>query len=73
MFHNIEGSVFRRGEYVGYADGVWHIRKSSSAYGQWCASHQSDRSAPRLYSWRLSDLSAKLEEYAKRQETVTKC
>jgi len=64
MFHNIEKSSFRRGEYVGYANGVWCIRKSTGAYGRWWAFHQSDRNAPRIYSWRLSDMSAKLEEYA---------
>lgn len=25
--HNIEKSGFRKGEYVGYANGVWRIRK----------------------------------------------
>ncbi len=72
--HNIEKSPFRKGEYVGYANGVWHIRKSTSAYGQWCATHQSDRNAPRLYSWRLSDMSIRLEEYAAPwQPIIKKC
>ena len=64
MYPNIEKSAFRKGEYVGYANGVWHIRRSSSAYGQWVAAHSTDRNAPRVYSWRLSDLSAKLAEHA---------
>jgi hypothetical protein len=63
MYSNIEKSAFRNREYVGYAKGVWHIRRSNSAYGQWVAAHSTDRKAPRIYSWRLSDMSAKLSAY----------
>ena len=38
MFHNIEKSTFRRGEYVGYSCGeVFEIRRTNSSYGNWCA------------------------------------
>jgi hypothetical protein len=60
---NIEKSAFRKG-YVGYADGVWHIYKSSSYCGQWVARHSENSRAPLLYAWRLSDLSAKLQAHA---------
>lgn len=29
---NIERSAFRRFEYVGYADGVWHIKRSGTGW-----------------------------------------
>jgi hypothetical protein len=59
--HNIEKSAFRRGEYVGYAHGVWIIRKSNSSYGTWSARHRDDIKRPTLFAFRLSDLSAKLD------------
>jgi hypothetical protein len=34
-FPNIEKSAFRRGEYVGYADGVWRIARNF--LGTWTA------------------------------------
>lgn len=36
---NIEKSAFRRGEYVGYCQGAWRIRRSSD---YWVAIRQSD-------------------------------
>lgn len=35
---NIEPSAFREGEYIGYADGIWRIRKSD---GKWAATQAS--------------------------------
>lgn len=61
--HNIDKSAFRHGEYVGYALGVWRIRKSSSAFGRWCATHRDNLRAPTLYAFTLGALSAKLSEY----------
>ena len=67
IMHNVEKSAFRRGEYVGYADGcVFRIQKANSSFGNWCAiaSHGSnaDKYANRhLFAFRLRDLSAKLE------------
>ena len=64
--HNIEKSAFRRGEYVGYADGcVFRITRTNSSYGNWCAtvSHgdafRKYRCQP-LFAFRLRDLSQKL-------------
>jgi hypothetical protein len=38
-YTNIEKSAFRKGEYVGYANGkVFKIKKSNSTYGNWFAS-----------------------------------
>lgn len=51
--HNIEKSVFSRGEYVGYADGVWEISKSS---GMWWAFHR-ERKHPAQIARKLETLS----------------
>lgn len=32
MHNRIEKSGFRAGEYVGYCDGVWHIKKSGGLW-----------------------------------------
>jgi hypothetical protein len=64
--HNIEKSAFRRGEYVGYADGcVWRITKSMSTFGSWCAlvSHGDNAHAHTnrfIFAFRLHDMSQKL-------------
>lgn len=68
--HNIEKSAFRKGEYVGYADGcVFHITRTNSTYGNWCAcvSHgdNADKYSNRhIFAFRLADLSAKLSALA---------
>jgi hypothetical protein len=61
---NIEKSAFRRGEYVGYAKGVWQIRKTNSTFGNWSARHRDDLNQPVLFAFRLSDLSEKLATIA---------
>jgi hypothetical protein len=38
--HNIERSEFKRGEYVGYADGVWRIAKGGQG---WSATHRENK------------------------------
>jgi len=67
---NIEKSAFRKGEYVGYADGcVFHITRTNSTYGNWFASvsHGDNvekyRNVP-IFAHRLSDMSAKLSALA---------
>ncbi len=66
-FPNIEKSALRRGEYVGYADGVWRITKSNSSFGTWSARHLTDFRAPLLFAFRLKDMSEKLQEYERTQ------
>ncbi len=61
---NIEKSAFRRGEYVGYADGVWNITKSNSSFGNWIARHRDRSNKPAVFAFTLEDMSAKLERYA---------
>ena len=62
----IEKSAFRRGEYVGYAGGVWLIRKSTSSYGRWAATHRDDKLKPTLYACTLASLDAQLAQRAYR-------
>jgi len=56
---NIERSAFRKGEYVGYAHGVWTITKTNSTYGNWIARDR-DGNRPAIYAFRLAELSDKL-------------
>jgi len=56
-FPNIDKSGFRRGEYVGYARGVWRIRKAD--YG-WQAIHRDGSGA--LTGRTLAEISAKLSK-----------
>ncbi len=65
--HNIEKSAFRRGEYVGYAHGVWRITKPS-LFGSWCARNVTDPCTPSLYARRLKDLSDKLTAFERIQK-----
>lgn len=58
---NIEPSAFRRGEYVGYADGAWKIRRNSAA-GGWIAVKQAGGRF--LHGDTLAQIGAKLDEYA---------
>lgn len=67
--HNIEKSAFNKGEYVGYAGGVWRIRRNTLSYGNWIARH---RDMPNLvfYAFTLSALSDKLNQYTILRETL---
>lgn len=59
---NIEKSAFRRGEYVGYANGVWNIYKinCSRAYS-WRARHRDEpQHFPVVYAATLAEMSDKL-------------
>jgi hypothetical protein len=58
---NIEKSKFRRGEYVGYAGGLWFIRKTNSSYGNWIARHRDNTRLSPIYAATLEDMSRKLE------------
>jgi len=61
---NIEKSAFRKGEYVGYSNGVWLIRKTNSSYGNWSARHRDSNRAPLLFAFTLEELSRKLTDFA---------
>ena len=64
MYHNIERSGFRRGEYVGYAHGVWHIRRINSR--RWEASFPCIRTAdsrPAFIARTLREISTHLAAY----------
>jgi hypothetical protein len=68
--HNIEKSVFRKGEYVGYGGGkVWHIRKSDSSFGNWFARNQSNGNEY-FFSMRLTDMQKQLETLANSTEVA---
>jgi len=68
MYHNIGRSGFRRGEYVGYANGVWHIRRITRGgkTSRWEASFpcilRAD-SRPAIVARTLRDLSTHLAAY----------
>lgn len=57
---NIEKSAFRKGEYVGYAHGVWLITRTNSTYGNWIARHRDDPRRQPIYGHRLEQLSERL-------------
>ena len=61
---NIEKSAFHKGEYVGYSNGVWLIRKTNSSYGNWSARHRDSNRAPLLFDWTLEGLSKQLTNFA---------
>jgi hypothetical protein len=61
---NIEKSAFHKGEYVGYSNGVWIIRKSNSSYGNWSAHHRDSNRAPLIFGFTLEDISKKLTEFS---------
>ena len=60
---NIEKSSYRH-EYVGYANGVWFIKKSNSSYGNWIARYRDDVNISPIFAWTLKSMSVKLKEYA---------
>lgn len=62
--HNIEKSAFKKGEYIGYANGVWHIKRTNSSYGNWIARHRDDPQMPVVWAFRLKDLSEKLTHHS---------
>ena len=59
--HNVDKSPFRKGEYVGYANGVWHIRRN---YAGWIANHRENKHTG-ITGMTLSDISAQLDKIAK--------
>jgi hypothetical protein len=62
--HNIEKSGFHRGQYVGYGGGkVWHITRSTSSYGTWCA-RATGEANNYFFAFRLADISKKLNALA---------
>lgn len=64
MYHNIERSGFRRGEYVGYAHGVWHIRRINGR--QWEAIFPCIHAAdyrPAIVARTLREISLRLTAY----------
>lgn len=61
--HNIEKSAFRRGEYVGYGNGVWRVARASSY--TWRAVRLDGRPGAPVYRERtLAALSRRLADYA---------
>ena len=63
-YPNIEKSAFRKGEYVGYANGVWLITKTNSTYGNWIARNRDDKTLSSILAFNLSDMSKKLQDHA---------
>jgi len=60
-YPNIDKSAFRRGEYVGYANGNWIIRSTGNG---WRAIHRDNRAAPFITGETLGEISQQLEAYA---------
>jgi len=58
---NIERSAYHKGEYVGYSDGVWMIRKTNSSHGNWSARHRDNEKMPLLFDFTLEGLSKQLK------------
>lgn len=58
---NIEKSAFRKGEYVGYSDGVWAIRSADSFQGKWEAAKRG--TYVRLYAPTLERMSEMLSQF----------
>lgn len=59
-YPNIEKSAFRKGEYVGYSNGmVYHIKKSNSSFGNWFA-HNRDNYNDQIFAFGLDSMSEKL-------------
>jgi hypothetical protein len=59
---NIEKSKFHKGEYIGYANGVWLIRKTNSSYGNWSARFRDDTRVPLIFGFTLIEISKKLTD-----------
>jgi hypothetical protein len=59
-YPNIDKSAFRKGEYVGYANGkVFHITKSKASSGNWHAVNR-DNPSEQLFTYGLLAMSDKL-------------
>ena len=61
---NIEKSAFRKGEYVGHADGVWRITKYNATTWRAWNTHHADNVV--LYAETLAEMSALLEAESKK-------
>jgi hypothetical protein len=61
-YPNIEKSIFRKGEYVGYSEGrVYRISKTNSSYGTWAA-HNRDNYNDKIFAFGLESMSQKLQQ-----------
>jgi hypothetical protein len=59
-YPNIEKSGFRKGEYVGYANGkVFRISKTNSSFGSWFAHNQNNYNE-QIFAFGLDSMSQKL-------------
>lgn len=58
---NVEKSAFHPGEYVGYAHGVWRIKRDGAG---WIARHRDDTRRPSIYARKLETISAELGKVA---------
>ena len=61
QYLNIDKSAFRKGEYVGYADGTWRIRRAAVG---WRAQRMSRSLCDVIFAPTLGAISRKLNEYA---------
>lgn len=60
--HNIEKSAFRKGKYVGYADGAWRITRS---WGGWLCSKGGQSFTRRTLAEVSKALDVTAEHYAR--------
>jgi hypothetical protein len=73
MPQNVEASRFRRGQYVGYSNGVWLITRSNTYYGErlpakWSAVHRDDPNMPRVYGRTLAEIGRKISAAGKAEK-----
>ncbi len=62
MHSRIEKSAFKRGRYIGYAHGVWHIERSGS---QWVAHHRDNpMGTPTIWGDTLEVIGNALDKFA---------
>ncbi len=66
-YPNIEKSAFKKGEYVGYADGVWRVMRWDRGWRAFCRLHADHVS---LYADTLGEMSKLLEVEAQKQHTT---
>lgn len=60
-YPNIDKSVFRQGEYVGYCEGkVYRISKTNSSFGTWFAFNR-DNYNDQIFAFGLASMSEKLQ------------
>lgn len=63
-YPNIDKSVFRKGEYIGYCEGkIYRITKSNSSYGTWHARNRDDFN-DQIFAFGLQAMSEKLQAKA---------